>query len=152
MNNLNLQKDHLESKIMAYVPANKETPPPTGWIKALRSALGMSLQQLANRLSITKQSVREIEVREKDGSISINALQRAAHALDMDLVYGFVPKDGTLDALIERKARELATKIVSRTSTTMNLEEQGNSAERLKKSIEDRTQQLKYEMPKILWD
>jgi len=27
---------------------------PTGWIKAIRMALGMSMQQLGNKLSITK--------------------------------------------------------------------------------------------------
>jgi len=70
----------------------------------------------------------------------------------MELVYGFVPKDGSLDALIDRKARELATQIVSRTSNTMKLEDQENSEMRLKKAIEQRTAILKHEMPKILWD
>jgi hypothetical protein len=70
----------------------------------------------------------------------------------MELVYGFVPKDGTLDALINRKSMELANKIVSRTSNTMRLEDQENSELRLKKAIEERTTQLKYEMPKMLWD
>ena len=35
--------------------------------------------------------------------------------MDMQLVYGFVPNDGTLDALIDRKAKELARQIVMRT-------------------------------------
>lgn len=70
----------------------------------------------------------------------------------MKLVYGFVPKDGSLDALIERKAKELAMQIVMRTSQTMLLEEQANTEERLKKAIEDRTNELKRDMPKTLWD
>jgi predicted DNA-binding mobile mystery protein A len=85
----------------------KVTPPPTGWIKAVRTALGMSLQQLSNRLSITKQSAQEIEQREKEGSIKIKTLRETANALDMQLVYGFVPKDGTLENLIDRKVKEL---------------------------------------------
>lgn len=68
-----------------------------------------------------------MEQREKEGSISLKSLRESAWALDMELVYGFVPKDGSLDALIDCKARELAAQIVSRTSTTMNLEDQGNS-------------------------
>ncbi len=147
-----LQRDHLESKIKAFVQIKDVALPPTGWIKAVRLALGMSMQQLANRLAITKQSVLEMEIREKDASISLKSLQGAAQALDMDLIYGFVPKDGSLDALIERKARELATEIVLRTSTNMNLEDQGNSPVRLKKSIEERTLKLKQEMPRVLWD
>ena len=93
-----------------------------------------------------------MEQREKDGSISLKSLRETARALDMELVYGFVPKDGSLDALIDRKARELARQIVSRTSNTMNLEDQGNSDARLSKAIEERTAMLKYEMPKLLWD
>jgi hypothetical protein len=45
----------------------------------------------------------------------------------MQLVYGLVPKDGSLEALIERKAKQLATQIVLRTSNSMKLEEQENS-------------------------
>jgi hypothetical protein len=47
--------------------------------------------------------------------------------LDMQLVYGFVPNDGSLDALIEKRAKELATQIVMRTANTMKLEDQANS-------------------------
>jgi hypothetical protein len=70
----------------------------------------------------------------------------------MELVYGFVPKDGSLDALIERKAKELATEIVMRTSNSMKLEDQEISYGRIQKAIEERTISLKNEMPKILWD
>jgi len=70
----------------------------------------------------------------------------------MELVYGFVPNDGTLEALIEKRARELATKIVLRTSNTMRLENQGNSDKRIELAINERTEEIKNEMPKILWD
>lgn len=152
MNKQSLQIAQLETKIKAYTPLLNIATPPTGWIKAIRLALGMSLRQLANHLSITKQSAQEIEQREKDGSISINSLRDAARALDMELVYGFAPKDGSLDVLIDRKARELATKIVLRTSNTMQLENQENTKERIKKAIEERAALLKQEMPKMLWD
>jgi len=152
MNKNKLQIEQLEAKIKVYAPITKVAIPPTGWIKAVRLALGMSLQQLANRIFITKQSVQEMEQREKDGSISLKSLRETARALDMELVYGFVPKDGSLDALIERKAREFATKIVSRTSNTMKLEDQENSEMRLKKSIEERIIMLKLQIPKVLWD
>lgn len=147
-----MQIDQLDVKIKAYVSLQTVAHPPTGWIRAIRLALGMSLQQLAKRLSITKQSALEMEQREKSGTISIKALREAAKALDMQLVYGFVPNDGSLDALIDRKARELATKIVSRTSNTTKLEDQENSQQRIAKAINERTVLLKYERPKILWD
>lgn len=152
MNKKKLQLEQLESRIKLFSPTIQLPNPPTGWVKAIRLALGMSLQQLANKLSITKQSVHEIETREKEGSITLKSLREAARALDMDLVYGFVPKAGSLENYIDGKAKLLAEKIVSRTSNTMKLEDQENTKERLKKAIDDRVIILKQELPKSLWD
>ncbi len=138
--------------MLAYRSLQKVAPPPTGWIKAIRTAIGMSMQQLGNRLSITKQSAQEIEQREKDGSITIKSLREAAKALDMQLVYGFVPTDGSLEEMIERKAKELASQIVLRTSNTMKLEDQENTKQRIEKAIEERAITIKNDMPKTLWD
>lgn len=147
-----LQLQQLDNKMLAFDALQKIAPPPTGWVKAIRTALGMSMQQLGNKLSITKQSILDVERREKKGTITINALREIANALDMQLVYGFVPKDDSLEALIERKAKELATRIVERTSNTMKLEDQENSKKRIQKAINERAASLKIEMPKILWD
>jgi predicted DNA-binding mobile mystery protein A len=147
-----LQIQQLDSKMRSFTSLHQVAPPPTGWLKAVRTALGMSLQQLSNRLSVTKQSVREMEQREKDESITIKSLREAAKALDMQLVYGFVPVDGSLEALIDRKARELAMQIVLRTSNSMKLEDQENSKQRIEKAIEERAALIKHDMPKALWD
>tara|TARA_R110001592_G_scaffold103051_3_gene290399 strand:- start:2262 stop:2720 length:459 start_codon:yes stop_codon:yes gene_type:complete len=152
MNKKKLQLEQLERKLKEFTTTATITPPTTGWLKAVRVSLGMSLQQLANKLSITKQSVQEIEKREKEGNITLKTLKDVANALDMQLVYGLVPKDGTLEALIERKAKELAIQIVSRTSNTMKLEDQENSKQRIQKAIKERTELLKNEIPKMLWD
>ncbi|WP_370089979.1 mobile mystery protein A [Ekhidna sp.] len=147
-----LQIEQLDRRLKGFQSLQDEAIPSIGWIKAIRTALGISLQQMANKLSITKQSAAEIEQREIEETITLKSLREAAIALDMNLVYGFVPKDGSLDHLIDRKARELATKIVSRTSTTMKLEDQENSEQRIRKAIEQRADELKREVPKILWD
>jgi len=152
MGKKSLQIQQLNGKMLAYASLQKVAPPPTGWIKAIRNAIGMSMLQLGNRLSITKQSVQDIERREKDGSITIKALREAARALDMQLVYGFVPNDGSLELLIERKAKELATQIVMRTNNSMKLEDQENTKQRIEKAIQERTTIIKTEMPKTLWD
>lgn len=70
----------------------------------------------------------------------------------MKLVYGFIPKDGSLEKMVEQQAAELAKKIVLRTSTTMKLEDQENSSQRIKEAIADMTDELKRAMPKSLWD
>ena len=152
MNTRKLQIEQLESRIKLFSSTLQLPNPPTGWVKAIRLALGMSMQQLANKLSITKQSVQEIETREREGSITLKSLREAARALDMELVYGFVPKDGSLKKYIESKARAMAEKVVSRTSNTMKLEGQENTRQRIKKAIEERTERIKQELPKALWD
>lgn len=152
MKNKSLQREHLNSKMLDFASLKYLPVPPTGWIKAIRNALGMSMQQLGNKLSVTKQGIQDIEKREKDGSITIKSLKEIGEALDMQLVYGFVPNDGSLDSLIEKKAIELATKIVHRTSSTMKLEDQENTRQRIDKAIKERTEEIKKEMPKILWD
>ncbi|WP_127133079.1 mobile mystery protein A [Pseudoflavitalea rhizosphaerae] len=126
--------------------------PSSGWIKMLRTMLGMSLKQLGSRMSITPQSLREIEMREAEGTITLRTLKEAADALNMVLVYGFVSKDGSIEKMVERRAQELATQIVTRTSTTMKLEDQENSKERINQAIQELTEELKREMPKSLWD
>ncbi|MCE2397343.1 mobile mystery protein A [Candidatus Poribacteria bacterium] len=147
-----LQLNQLEAKLKVFSKANQIAVPPTGWIKAVRVTLGMSLQQLADKLSITKQSVRDMEIREQKGSVTLKSLREAAHALDMELVYGLAPKDGSIDKLIERKALDLAKEIVLRTSGNMRLEDQENSKRRLKKAIDERAAIIKDEMPRMLWD
>lgn len=147
-----LQIQQLDKKLFSFKALGKVIPPPTGWVKAIRMSLGMSLQQLGNKLSITKQSVLDIERREQEGSATIKSLREVANALGMKLVYGFVPKDGSLDALVEKKAKQLASQIVMRTSNSMRLENQKNTEQRIKKAIKERTEAIKKEMPKTLWD
>ena len=141
----------LDNKMKAYQPL-QEIQPATGWVSLIRKTLNMSLRQLGSRMSITPQSMRSIESREKEGTVTLKTLQEAAKALDMVLVYGFIPKDGSLEKLIERKAYEKAKKIVSRTSTTMKLEDQENSKDRIEQAIVELAEEIKWDMPKSLWD
>lgn len=152
MNKKKLQIEQLEGKLKGFKTAQKVPVPPTGWLKAVRVSLGMSLQQIADKLSITKQSIQEIEFREKEGNITLKNLRETADALDMHMIYGLVPKDGSIENLIDRKARELAIRIVSRTSNTMKLEDQENTRQHLKKAIKERTTLIKNELPRMLWD
>jgi len=152
MNSKKLQIEHLEARIRIFSSARQQPALSTGWIRALRSALGITLQQLGKRLSITPQSVGEMEIREQQGTITLNSLREAARAMDMELVYGFVPNSGSLENYIDAKSHSLATKIVLRTSNTMKLEEQENSSERIQKAIDERATTIKRELPKALWD
>jgi len=126
--------------------------PSNGWVNTIRTSLGMSLVQLGRRLKKTSVSVREIEQREAEKNITLKKLAEVAESLDCRLVYGFIPKEGTLEKMIEKRTHEVAKEIVYRTSHSMKLEDQANSEERIKRSIKDRTEKIRNEMPRYLWD
>lgn len=144
--------DQMERKLAIFRPLKETIIPSKGWIHALRTTLKMSMRQLGNRLSITAQSIKEMEEREVNGAISIKSLNEVARALDMKLVYGFISKHGSLEQMIAQRAQEIAQEIVMRTNNSMKLEVQQNSEERIKKAIEQKTAEIKNEMPKYLWD
>ena len=126
--------------------------PSKGWVNTLRTALKMSLRQLGNKMDFSAQNIKQIEEREVNGTLSLNSLQEVAKALDMQLVYGFVSNHESLEQMIEKRAKELATEIVMRTNNTMALEDQQNSKERIAQAITQKTAEIKDEMPKYLWD
>jgi predicted DNA-binding mobile mystery protein A len=150
--NKKLQVEQLDKKLQAFKRIQRIAMPETGWLYSIRTALKMSLRQMGNRLSITPQSMKEIEQREKDGSITLKNLREAGKALDMHLVYGFTPKEESLEKMIEKRAYEIAKQIVQRTSHSMMLEDQQNSKQRIEKAIKERAEEIKNEMPGYLWD
>ena len=152
MRNNKLQFQQLNEKMLQLSGMQHVIVPPIGWIKAIRNGIGMSMEQLGKKLSITKQGVMDIEKREKEGAITIKSMQEIAKAIDMQFVYGFVPVAGSLDQMIEMRALEIAKTIVQRTSTTMKLEDQVNSKERIEKAIKERAAEVINKTPKILWD
>jgi predicted DNA-binding mobile mystery protein A len=152
MRNNKLQLQQLNEKLAQLTDLQHVIVPPIGWIKAIRNGIGMSMEQLGKKLSITKQGVMDIEKREKEGAITIKSMQEIAKAMDMKLIYGFVPNEGDLEQMIETRAIEMAKKIVERTSNTMKLEDQANSKERIEKAIKERASEIINKTPKILWD
>jgi len=152
MRNDKLQFQQLNEKMDKLTVLQHLIMPPIGWIKAIRNGIGMSMEQLGKKLSITKQAVMDIEKREKEGAITIKSMQEIAKVIDMKFVYGFVPNAGSLEQMIETRSLEIATKIVQRTSTTMKLEDQVNSKERIEKAIKERAAEIINKTPKILWD
>lgn len=144
--------EQLDAKLKVYAHLFKNTPPENGWINAIRKAYKMSLRQFSERLGVTPPATEGFEKREKEGTITLKSLKAAGRALNVKLVYGFIPMDGSIEKTIENRARELALEIVKTTSHTMALEDQENTNERLKKAIDDKAKQLVYEMPRYLWD
>lgn len=118
----------------------------------MRTALKMSLRQLAERMNMRAQSLNKIEQREADGAVTLNMLKDAAKALNMKLVYGFIPQEESIEKMIGKRAMEIAAEIVLRTSNTMKLENQENSDKRISKAIKNKAEGIIATMPKYLWD
>ncbi|MDI6048453.1 MULTISPECIES: helix-turn-helix domain-containing protein [Flavobacterium] len=144
--------EQLDQKSSLLVEAMKNPVSENGWVFSIRKGLNMTLEQLGNKLGISKQGVRSIEESETNGSISIKSLKEVAKVLDMQLVYGFVPNKGSFSSYVEDKSKELAKRIVMRTHQTMQLENQGNREIIIQKAIEDLAFEIKQEMRRSLWD
>ncbi|WP_421751335.1 mobile mystery protein A [Croceimicrobium sp.] len=147
-----LQIEQLEKKLKPFVRAQSIQNPEAGWIKAIRSCLNMTMAQLGVKLNITRQGVRKLENNEANGSISLNSLRQTAEALEFRLVYALVPKDGSIQNLIDQKAEELARKIVMRTHQSMKLENQAITEKKIKLAISELSEELKRDLNKSLWD
>lgn len=144
--------EQLDQKLKPFQKAEMILIPDKGWINSIRTTLNMTMAQLGLKLNVTRQGVKKIEESEAKGSISINSLKEVGEVLDLKFVYGFVPKDGSIDNLINSKAKKLAKKIVLRTNQNMKLENQGLSDEKIKQSIIDLSAEIKREMRKSLWE
>lgn len=144
--------EQLDMKLSCFKEVKEVGLPSVGWVKSIRTVLKMSLRQLGNKMKVTPQNIAVLEKREANGTITVNSLKEIALALDMRFVYGFVSNKGSIEEMIELRAKEIAKEIVGRTHVTMTLEDQQNSNERIEKAIRQKTEEIKYEMPKYLWD
>jgi len=125
--------------------------PQSGWIKAIREALGLSSVQLGKRAGLDQSRVSRLESAERTGNLKIASLQKIAKGLGMKFVYGFAP-EGTLEKMVNARAREIALKRMKRLDDTMRLEKQGLSDEEQKKALEDMVEKILVSQPKDFWD
>lgn len=123
-------------------------PPGKGWIASIRTALGMTQDDLAARMGISRQAVSQLEQREVDGSITLNALRQAAEALGSEVAYAVVPHQAIEKTLGER-ARSIARHMVTSVRHSMRLEDQEPSSD-----MESRINEIAQELlasPGTLW-
>ena len=96
----------------------------------------MSGPELARRLDVSPQSVHEFERNEVSGSIRFETLRRAAEALDCDLEYVLVPRQGLQDS-VERRAIQKATRHIEPIAHHSRLESQSVSSEAAEAQVDD---------------
>ena len=125
--------------------------PPRGWVKAIREALGMTTAQLARRLGVSQPRVTAMEKGEIQGSLTLESLEKAAHAMDCRLVYALVPREPLADAVRKQAVRKARNKLAS-TSHSMVLEAQAVDQEFEAEQIERLAYRLQERAGAALWD
>ena len=144
-------RKHLDKKLNSLRNLDALLRPPRGWIKAIREALGMTTAQLGRRMGVSQPRAVTIEKAEVSGSITLDSLERAAHALDCRLVYALVPRE-SLEAQVQQRARDLAKKRLGAISHNMALEDQRLSEDDEQTHLERMIDELRNTPGSKLWD
>ena len=87
--------------------------PRTGWVREIRTALGISQSQLAARAGVSRATVQQMERAEGRRRITLASLDRLAHAMGCQVAVAIVPKGGTLDDLRRRQANTRADTLLN---------------------------------------
>jgi predicted DNA-binding mobile mystery protein A len=151
---LSNQQSLMEKRIAGWAQVRQSETPPTGWIKAVRGALGISTRQLAALLGTDHSAIVALEKREAKGTASLEMIQRTAKAMGCKLVYAIVPEapSTTLDDIVDARARDLASRLLVRVEHSMRLEKQGSDPTDSKAKIGKLSFELKTKMDSRIWD
>lgn len=113
--------------------------PKEGWVRTIRTALGMSGSQLGKKMGLSRNRISVLERKEAEGDITLNQLQALAEQLNCDLTYALVPKK-KIEDMIDDRATEIAYKNLDSNSQNMFLEAQAideNAQSRLLNQIKE---------------
>lgn len=126
--------------------------PRIGWVKTIRSALSMSIEQLAQRLSLSTARVKQLERAEINDAVTLRTLRETANALECELIYAFVPKGNTsLEDILKTRAKQIAKERVTRVARTMSLEDQSINTKTIAVTIDEQTKDLLEHLNKKFW-
>ncbi|MET3906240.1 putative DNA-binding mobile mystery protein A [Bradyrhizobium sp. S3.3.6] len=125
--------------------------PPEGWLRTVRSALGMSGADVAKKMGVTRARVPAAERAELAGGVTLKSMQAAAEAMGCRFVYAIVPASGHVEDIITAQARKKAMAIVGTASTHMALENQKLPDDKIDQEVERLTREIAQEMPPNFW-
>ena len=146
-----LARRQLDKRLAPLRNSEALTRPPRGWIKSIREALGMTAAQLARRLGVSQPRVTAMEKGEVQGTLTLDNLEKAAHALDCRLEYVLIPRDPLSDT-IRKRAERKARAILATTGHSMVLEAQSVDGEAEAEQLERLTRRLLDKTGSALWD
>jgi predicted DNA-binding mobile mystery protein A len=126
-------------------------PPAGGWLKGIRTALGMTAKQLGRRTGVSQSSISEAEHAEVDGRITLKTLRKIANGLDCDVAYALVPR-APLDMTVHNQANRTAHKIVGEVTHGMALEGQSTDDSSRAAEVEAVRERLIAQGSSRIWD
>ena len=124
--------------------------PKSGWLRAIRQALGMTTRQLAKAVGVTQAAVVDAERSEAKDDITLATLRRYATALDCELVYALVPNRPLKESL-EARAEQVARDQVLRVRHSMALEDQQTSNQHFEGEVAELRRKLLAGKRSRLW-
>jgi transcriptional regulator with XRE-family HTH domain len=75
------------------------SPPGRGWLTEVRVASGLSANDVATRMAVSRSAVSYAEASERNGTIQLDVLRRYADAVDADVHYVLVPRASVLQSV-----------------------------------------------------
>jgi predicted DNA-binding mobile mystery protein A len=124
--------------------------PQDGWVRTLRQALGMTTEQLASRMGVTRQAVLQLEAAERKRTATLTSLRKAADAMDCEVVYAIVPR-GSMNQVLVRQGRKQAERHIQRISHSMKLDAHVVGPAELERQVEELSVHLATERSRALW-
>jgi len=102
-------------------------------------------------MGVAQATVVQLERSEANGTVQLATLRRAADALNCDVVYALVPRDGSLKRTVQEQARRRASALVKAVDRSMELEDQAVTEPAEMRAAMDRAV-LQLAASRRLWD
>jgi len=125
--------------------------PKEGWIRTIRTALGMSGTQLGEITGMTRNQISILERKEIDGEITLNQLQKLAEQLHCNFTYALVPKNHIED-IVDEQVTKVALKLLNTNSENMFLEDQSIDEESRKRLLNHLKEQISGAGGRVIWN
>jgi predicted DNA-binding mobile mystery protein A len=90
-----------------------EAVPRQGWVREIRTALGLSQSQLAKRAGVSRATVQQMERAEAQRRITLASLDKLAAAMDCQVAVAILPRGGSLEDVRLRQAAMKADAILN---------------------------------------
>ena len=145
-----LQLQQMDALLGSWRAAQLSPRPRSGWVCAIREALGVSAAAFARRLGMSHAGVRKLEASEAADVITLASLRKLAAALDCELQYALVPRTSLAQQMQDR-ARHVAAERLRPIAHSMALEDQAVQGPSHKLQLELAVKELLEGSRRALW-